>query len=293
MPRNFEEAPYLSLFGEVTNFSLLSKWLHRVSRQWRQKPLQSAGLSILRRQSLCQQQHATETFYLSLGPRFARFYGTANLAQVVHNLRAADDTTAIMEDVGDSPTWSHDEGVFFQASTDGMNPFNKNKTSYSMWPISLAILNLPRQVRYLFGRLLLVGIVPGNGSKELGTLQPYLDIMVDERLTLKGQQLYDAYRRAPFTFKCSVLSYVLDYPGIGKVFHVSGSGAYRGCTWRKIRDKYILVVASDRLESDSVNLVKCMILKPIWIHLSFLLRIKWRHPGRIINDNIGRFCTIW
>jgi len=30
-----------------------------------------------------------------------------------------------------------------QSSTDGMNPFNKNKTSYSMWPITLAMLNLP------------------------------------------------------------------------------------------------------------------------------------------------------
>ena len=31
-----------------------------------------------------------------------------------------------------------------------------------MWPITLTMLNLPTQIRYLFGRLLLVGIVPGD-----------------------------------------------------------------------------------------------------------------------------------
>lgn len=43
-----------------------------------------------------------------------------------------------------------------------MNPFNKNKTLYSMWPITVAMLNLPRQIHYLFGRLLMVGIIPGD-----------------------------------------------------------------------------------------------------------------------------------
>ncbi|KAL9977403.1 hypothetical protein ACROYT_G014799 [Oculina patagonica] len=33
--------------------------------------------------------------------------------------------------------------VLLQTSTDGRNPFNKNKTSYSTWPIKLDILKIP------------------------------------------------------------------------------------------------------------------------------------------------------
>ena len=73
-----------------------------------------------------------------------------------------------MDDIQQSPLWNtfrssaRERTILLQSSTYGMNPFNKNITSYSMWPITLAMLNLPRQIRYLFGRLLLVGIIPGE-----------------------------------------------------------------------------------------------------------------------------------
>ena len=73
-------------------------------------------------------------------------------------------------------------------------------------------------------------------------MQPYLDVLVDELLQLSGKQIYDAYKKAPFAFKCEVISYILDYPGIGKVFNVLGSGAYRGCAWCEIEDKYLQII---------------------------------------------------
>lgn len=81
----------------------------------------------------------------------------------------------------------------------------------------------------------------GNGSKEPETLQPYLDLLVDELLELSSKTVYDAYSKAPFQFKCEVLSYVLDYPGVGKVFNVLGSGAYKACAWCEIQDKYLCI----------------------------------------------------
>lgn len=80
----------------------------------------------------------------------------------------------------------------------------------------------------------------GNGSREPETLQPYLDLLVDELLQLSGKSVYDSYSKAPFLFKCEMLSYVLDYPGVGKVFNVLGSGAYKACAWCEIQDKYCL-----------------------------------------------------
>ena len=45
---------------------------------------------------------------------------------------------------------------------DGLNPFSKEKVSYSMWPITMTMLNLPHHVRNLAGSMLLVGIIPGK-----------------------------------------------------------------------------------------------------------------------------------
>ena len=96
--------------------------------------------------------------HLPLGPCFGRLYGTASLAQVVQSFGTNEkDRTQlqpdIMDDIQQSPLWNtfrssaRDRTIFLQSSTDGMNPFNKNKTSYSMWPTTLAMLNLPRQIR--------------------------------------------------------------------------------------------------------------------------------------------------
>ena len=90
--------------------------------------------------------------YLPLGPRFGRLYGTTSLAQVVQSFSITEkDHTQpdVMDDIQQSPSWNtfgssaRERTVFLQSSTDGMNPFNKNKTSYSMWPITLAMLNCP------------------------------------------------------------------------------------------------------------------------------------------------------
>ena len=114
--------------------------------------------------------------HLPVGPRLQRLFQTANLAQIVQS-HTQRDCHGVMKDLHDSPAWkkgfSHNgifggdpRGIAFSLCTDGLNPYSQNRVSYSMWPIELTILNLPRKVRYLFSNILLVGIVPGNGSKE-------------------------------------------------------------------------------------------------------------------------------
>ena len=129
-----------------------------------------------------------------------------------------------MRDIHDSESWRRaysTKGVFegdchgisLALCTDEVNPFSHNKVSYSMWPIVLAILN---RERYSF---VMVGIVPGNGNKEANSLDPYLDILVE------------VYKCANFSMKVELLLYILDYPAIGKVFNVMGTGGYRACAW--------------------------------------------------------------
>ena len=89
-------------------------------------------------------------------------------------------------------------------------------------------------------QLVLLGIIPGNGTQEPNILEPYLDVAVDELLKLSNTDLCDAYKAEPFKLKVEILLYVLDYPGIGKVFRMSGSGAYKGCVWCEIKGSYII-----------------------------------------------------
>lgn len=114
--------------------------------------------------------------------------------------------------------------------TDGVNPFAHNRVVYSMWPIMLTLLNLPRIIN-LFTNILLVGIIPGNEGKEAKSLDPYLEVFIDELLEISGSTMYDAYTRAPFNVKVSLLLHVLDYPALGKVMKVVGSGGVQGCAF--------------------------------------------------------------
>jgi len=108
---------------------------------------------------------------------------------------------------------------------------------YSMWPNMLTLLNLPRNLRNRFASILLVGIVPSNGAQEPHSLDPYLHVLVDGLIELSSFTLYDAYQDALFNCKVTLLHYVLDYPGIGKVLSVVGSGGLQGCMFCTIEGK--------------------------------------------------------
>ena len=180
--------------------------------------------------------------YLPVGPRLIRLFGTPNRASIVQNhIPSSSKGNNIMYDIHHSPSWSEayaNDGIFqgdqrgipFSLCTDGVNPFSQNRVSYSMWPVVLTLLNLPRQIRQSFTNLLLVGIIPASGGgKEAKNLNPYLEILVDELLGLSNRRLFDSYSCAPFDLKVEIFLYVLDYPGIGKVLSTMGSGAYQGC----------------------------------------------------------------
>lgn len=169
--------------------------------------------------------------YLPLGRRFKRNYGTATISELLQSHsgeKSSSDTK--MHDIHDSPKWKEaysSSGVFqgdsrglgLSMGLDGLNPWSKNKTNYSMWPIVLGQLNLPRDKRLNFSNILLVGIIPAQTSgKEPNNLDPYLEVLLDEIMYLSSHQLYDAYRKKAFQLKVAVLLYVLDYPGIGKFF---------------------------------------------------------------------------
>ena len=191
--------------------------------------------------------------YLPLGPRLVRSYGTEGISYMLqsHGGEIGEQKNeGRMEDIHNSPKWKkafsvngsfHGDprGVALSLCLDGLNPWSKNKCNYSMWPIVLAQLNLPRKIRYKFANLLLVGFIPSQAEgKEPKDLDPFLEVLVDEIIFLSSCKLYDAYRKAPFQAKVEIMIYILDYQGLGKVFCLTGTGSYRGCGWCMQKGQY-------------------------------------------------------
>lgn len=198
------------------------------------------------------EKHSVKKFvYLPIGPRLARMFGSKNISRILQNhFESARMCTELMYDIQRSPEWAEAyspsgvfngdlRGISLGFCTDDMNPFGHNCVSYSMWPIMLTLLNLPNEMWNSFSNILLLGIVPGNGTHEPQTLDPYIEVMIDELIQISSSAvMYDSYKNEPFKLKAEILLYTSDYPGMGKVIRMSGSGAYKGCMWCEIKGMF-------------------------------------------------------
>ena len=63
------------------------------------------------------------------------------------------------------------------------------------------------------------------------SVDPYVEVLVDELLALCETTFYDGFREDEFLFRLQLHNYVLVYPGLNKVFFCAGSGALQGCMW--------------------------------------------------------------
>ena len=187
--------------------------------------------------------------YLPIGPRLVRLFQNPSVSEMIQSHSSyLKENTGTVFDIQQSRAWKKaysSDGIFegdarglsLALCADGVNPFHGNHVQYSMCPIVLALLNLPRHIRYRFSNLLLVGIIPG--PKEPTNMNIYVNVLVDELKELRTKQVYDAHSKESFNLKAEIFSYVLDYPGIGKLFHTMGSGAYQGCFWCEIQGTYL------------------------------------------------------
>ena len=110
--------------------------------------------------------------YIPLGPRIKRYFGNANISQLLQR-HSQIQTSNSVHNIQETQTWKEwfsKKGIFcgdprglaLSLCMDGTNPYSKEKTSYSMWPMVVSFLNLPPNLHRLAGFLHLVGIVPGK-----------------------------------------------------------------------------------------------------------------------------------
>ena len=110
-------------------------------------------------------------------------------------------------------------GLRFGLCLDSTNPFSKEKSTYSMWPIIVSLMNidLPWNLCFLLGFTQLVRIIPGKHEPK--NTDAYLSLLVDELQSLDGCVLFDAFQNNTFQLRTRLLLHALDYPGVNKVFH--------------------------------------------------------------------------
>ena len=95
--------------------------------------------------------------------------------------------------------------------------------SYSMWPIVLFPLNLPESMRRSSSSMMLAGIIPG--PSEPREFDPYLDIVVDDIVSLNKLEMYDAHHNVTFKVNTNICLHLFDYPGQNKISHCQGNCA--------------------------------------------------------------------
>lgn len=81
----------------------------------------------------------------------------------------------------------------------------------SMWPIILTWINLPFELRQLFGPMFWVGIIPGVlKGNEAKSLEPYLELVTNEVIQSTEFPVISSYAAAPVTVKTVLLQFLCD-----------------------------------------------------------------------------------
>uniref|UniRef100_A0A7M5XIY5 DUF4218 domain-containing protein n=2 Tax=Clytia hemisphaerica TaxID=252671 RepID=A0A7M5XIY5_9CNID len=177
--------------------------------------------------------------YFPLGPRLARMIASPEFSELLEVKEVAEEGPVI--DIQDTSTWKEwftkdghfggRAGIALSFCTDGVNPLKSLDKEYSMWPLMIQVLNFPPAFRKNFAGIQLLGIIPGNGTKEPKHLEPYLEVMVEELQELSNCTMY--IHNEEKHCQAKVLQFVHDFPAIAKVMHTQAQGGLRACPWCK------------------------------------------------------------
>jgi hypothetical protein len=127
------------------------------------------------------------------------------------------------------PFGSESRNIRFALSTDVMNPFGKNKTVHSTWPVILAMYNLPTWLchkrKYLTLSILIQGLKQADINIDV-FLEPLMEDMT--KLWNDGVHMWDQYQQEYFTLYASIFICIHDAP---RGFTVSGLTKGKSGIW--------------------------------------------------------------
>jgi hypothetical protein len=176
--------------------------------------------------------------YFPIIPRFKRLFGCEEDARNLtwhYDCRSRDGK---LRHPADSPQWKMIDSKFpefgrekrnlrIALCTDGMNPFSGLSTSYSTWPVLLALYNLPPSLcmkrKYLMLSLLI------SGPKQPGAdIDVFLSPLIDDLKFLwdEGVDVHDAQQGESFRMRAMLFCTVNDFPAYGNLSAYTVRGHY-------------------------------------------------------------------
>ena len=125
------------------------------------------------------------------------------------------------------PFLSVPSNIAFMLNIDWFQPF-KHRV-YSIGVIYLAIMNLPREIRFKRGNIILVGLLPGP-SEPSKTMNTYLTPLVADLLTLWEGVSFSTYSSGTQLIRCALLCVACDLPAARKACGFLSHSANLGCS---------------------------------------------------------------
>ena len=125
------------------------------------------------------------------------------------------------------PFLSEKNNLAFMLNFDFFQPFKHR--IYSVGVIYLAIMNLPREVRFKRENIIIVGIIPGPSEPSL-TLNTYLSPLISDLLSLWHGVSFTTHDSGVQTVRCALLCVGCDVPAGRKTCGFLSHSANLGCT---------------------------------------------------------------
>ncbi|KAL3654668.1 hypothetical protein CASFOL_001403 [Castilleja foliolosa] len=178
--------------------------------------------------------------YFPLKPRLQRLFMSMKTSKkmVWHNEKRIDDD--YMRHPEDFTVWkvfdkeypgfaADPRNVRLALATDGFNPFRNMSTSYSMWPVILAPLNLPPWDCMKDPFLFLSLLIPGKHSPGKD-IDVYMRPLIDElkELFVEGADTFDVSGKNTFRMHALILWTINDFSAYGDLSGWSTKG-YMAC----------------------------------------------------------------
>lgn len=130
--------------------------------------------------------------------------------------------------INGEPFLSQRNNYAFLLNIDWLQPYEH--VVYSVGVMYIAILNLPRSIRFKRENVILCGIIPGPSEPSL-TMNTYLSPIVSDLLRLwKGVKLKLPEKGGEATFRCALIGVACDLPAARKCCGFLSYTANLGCS---------------------------------------------------------------
>ena len=164
-----------------------------------------------------------------------------NFAQKCEHWRERNVTDGIYSDVYDGQVWKDfmtyngkdflklPRSLGFALNVDWFQPYTR-RSDVSLGVIYLVLLNLPREERFKWENVILVGVIPDMETMPK-SINLFLKPLVDKmKVRWKGIRLHSSFSSIPLIYRGAILLAASDIPAARRLCGFKGHSAERGCS---------------------------------------------------------------